>query len=140
VSRRRKQPRRPSRQAPVGWERADSLSVTEAAAVIGISRSRAYAWVEDGRLAVTTDHLGEHRVTPATLKAFLRHRQGHQEALPFAPGGTFGPEWLKAVQADPDLKDDAEVQALAAWLVQHADERGRLDAEASAFLDRAGVA
>jgi excisionase family DNA binding protein len=78
VTRRRTQPRPPSKHAPLGWERADSLSITEAAAVIGISRSRAYAWVEDGRLTVVTDHLGEHRVKPATLKAFLRRRQGEQ--------------------------------------------------------------
>jgi excisionase family DNA binding protein len=140
VSRRRKQTRPPSRRAPVGWEHAESLSITEAANVLGISRSRAYAWAEDGRLPVTTDHLGDHRVTPSALKTLLSHRQGRQEPLPFHAGPTFGPAWLKAVQADPALKHDHEALAVAAWLAEHADDQGHLDAEATAFLDRAGVA
>lgn len=81
MTRRRKAARPPSKHAPVGWERADSLSVTEAAAVIGISRARMYAWVGEERIAVVTDHLGERRVKPATLKAFLLRRQGEQIAL-----------------------------------------------------------
>ncbi|MGI8746804.1 MAG: helix-turn-helix domain-containing protein [Deinococcus sp.] len=70
--------------APKGWEKARSLSLTEAAQVLRCSRSTAYvmAMAEDGRLPTTRDHLGDHRVKPAALKRLLREREGHQRQLP----------------------------------------------------------
>lgn len=70
--------------APKGWERATSLSLTEAAAVLGVSRSLAYQWATgpDARLPTMRDHLGDHRVKPAALKRLLREREGRQARLP----------------------------------------------------------
>lgn len=132
MSRRRKSPRPPSKRAPVGWEQAESLSVAEAANVLGISRSRAYAWVEDGRLATTQDHLGDHRVKPETLKAFLAARP-QQQALP----ASYGDRWLAGVLADRRVspEDREAVAAVASWLAEHTDDQGNLDAEATRALD-----
>jgi len=75
---------RPEAEAPKGWERAHSLSLTESAAVLGLSRSTVYAWASSGRLRLVKDHLGDHRVLPGDLQVILAEReaaQGVQEAL-----------------------------------------------------------
>lgn len=69
--------------APVNWQKAPSLSVEEASRVLSCSRAQAYVMVEDGRLQVTRDHLGDRRVKPAALKRILREREGRQPRLPF---------------------------------------------------------
>lgn len=66
--------------APRGWEKASSLSLTEAAAVLGISRSAVYMQAASGVLGTTMDHLGERRVRPADLQRRLAER-GEQVAL-----------------------------------------------------------
>lgn len=67
---------------PTGWQHVTSLSLTEAAAALGISRSLAYVRADQGRLATVRDHLGDRRVKPAAVKRLLRERDGHQPRLP----------------------------------------------------------
>lgn len=66
--------------APRGWERATSLSLTEAAAVLCCSRSKAYLLADTGTLPTFRDHLGDRRVRPADLQVVLA-QQGEQADL-----------------------------------------------------------
>jgi len=134
VSRRRKRLSTAPRVAPVGWEKAPSLSLTEAAAVLSTSRSTAYTWAEDGRLPTTRDHLGDHRVKPADLQRLL----AETAVQPPLPEPT-GDRWLGAVRADPRLTgpERESVLAVAAWLADRTDDQGVLSPEASALVAEA---
>lgn len=68
------------RTAPRNWQQAISLSLTEAAAVLQVSRSAIYLKAESGDLPTHQDHLGGKRVRPADLLPLLA-AQGEQADL-----------------------------------------------------------
>lgn len=65
--------------APTSWQRASSLSLTEAAAVLGQGRSVTYGQAADGTLPTVQDHLGDHRVLPVVLEAILAARAATEQ-------------------------------------------------------------
>ena len=56
---------------PTAWQSASSLTVTEAAAVLGISRTHAYRLIDSGDLPAERDELGRWRVKPCDLDPLL---------------------------------------------------------------------
>lgn len=86
---------------PKNWQRLPALTLTEAAAVLGVSRSRAYEMATSGDLPTHPDQLGRQRVHPADLEPLLA--SGMNQADLFAPGDAVSAvtEWLASV-VDPD--------------------------------------
>lgn len=66
---------------PKNWRSLPSLTLTEAASVLGWSRSQTYAVAQAGRLATHLDHLGRHRVLPADLEPLLAAQVADQADL-----------------------------------------------------------
>lgn len=64
-----------------GWEGVTSLSVSEAGALLSLSRTVAYTWAAEGRLPTTRDHLGDLRVKPADVKRLLAEQANQGEQI-----------------------------------------------------------
>lgn len=57
--------------APKGWRSAQWLTTTEAAAVVGVSRSRFYEMTHAGDVPLARDDRGRQRIRPADLQAWM---------------------------------------------------------------------
>lgn len=69
---------------PTNWRSASSLTLTEAAAVWGVSRSLAYEWCTAGRFSTMPSPSGQRRLLPAEVERVLKDleaERGDQDAL-----------------------------------------------------------
>lgn len=99
---------------PKGWRSAQWLTPTEAAAVVGVSRSRFYEMTHAGGVPLIRDDRGRQRIRPTDLQAWM-NREGLGE------NASQGPDLFQATET----RDLAAVTAdLAAWLVSVADPDG----------------
>lgn len=91
----------------VNWRRAPYLTLTEAATILGVSRSQVYVLAQAGDLRTHQDDLGRRRVKPADLEPLLAAQEAEAAAQPdlFSPEAPDAiaqvTEWLASV-ADPD--------------------------------------
>lgn len=66
---------------PKNWRGLPELTLTEAAACLSISRSRAYEMAQAGDLPTHLDHLGRQKVLPVDLEALLAAQADDQPDL-----------------------------------------------------------
>lgn len=104
------------RHVPRNWQTAPHLSLAEAAAVLGVSKSKAYEMADAGDLPTHLDEHRRHRVKPGDLEPFLTTRMDQVDL--------FSPEDV--------------VAGIAHWLASVADSDGVIrDAEAIAMIQEA---
>jgi excisionase family DNA binding protein len=119
---------------PTAWRKFTTLTVPEAAAVLGISRSLAFEMARDGRLPTLKDPSHRLRVRTTDLVAMLRADDDQPDL--FAGTVTYTDAWLQGVLADDALDDDA--RTVARFLAAHADENGEIDADVADLLNALG--
>lgn len=106
---------------PTGWRDAPELTLTEAARVLGWSRSLTYDRAQAGVLPTHQDRLGRMRVKPADLEPILARQQAQADL-------------------EPDLFSTGPgvMEELTAWLASVADADGVIrDPEAVAMIQEA---
>lgn len=88
--------------APKGWRSAQWLTTTEAAAVVGVSRSRFYEMTHAGQVpGVVHDEHGHQRIRPADLQAWMsREGLGDNAAQDL--------DLFTAAQHDPEPTQDGQ--------------------------------
>jgi len=108
--------------APQSWRRASSLTLSEVAEIVGISRSKVYEMVGD--IPTFKDPSHRLRVRPADLERWMRDR------LPKAA------DQAQLFSGTGEVED--AVHAVACWLAERADPDGVIrDPEAVAILNDA---
>lgn len=108
--------------APKGWRSAQWLTTTEAAAVVGVSRSRFYEMTHAGDVPLVRDDHGRQRIRPADLQAWMS-REGlgetDAEALDLFTAAQDDPEPTQAGQEPTrDLRQamtDARADLETGW-------------------------
>lgn len=111
------------------------LSLSEAARILGVSKSKAYEMATAGDLPTRRDDLGRLRVHPSDLEPFLSAQAADAAAQPdlFGSGDSHRDRWLAALLVS-DAPEGAK--ALGRFLHGHMDpETGEVEPQVVALLE-----
>lgn len=136
------------------WRNAPYLTLTEAAEVLGVSRSKAYEMAHAGDLPTHPDDVGRLRVKPDDLEPLVAAQEADADAQPdlftqvpprprtralrrrrARAHRTNGAAWLAVVGAEAWV--GPEERKVLKYLAAHSNDDGTLDDEAAALVHQA---